>query len=325
MRRLYKEGLLFKKRVSRRKFIKLLLSGLAVLFLGRHLSKKVFARQTGFNGRKKRNIKGNYDLVLAKGEDPYQMTVQAVEAMGGMGRFVKGGETVVIKPNMSWDRAPEYAATTNPLVIAALAELCFQAGAKRVNVFDRTCNAQARCYKNSGVKEAAEGKGARVYFVDEWNTIEARFDYKSPMEGWPIFRDAVECDTFINVPVLKHHGLTGLTLSMKNFMGVCGGNRAFIHNNIGRKLVDLADFINPDLTVIDAFRVLVRHGPSGGSLADVVDMKQLIVATDPTLADTYASHLAGRDPLSVPYIAEAVDRGFGSSDIDKANIHKLNI
>lgn len=310
-----------KKPISRRKFIKLLISGVVTLFFGNFLYKQVFGESKGFNGRKKRNVKGNHDLILANGEDPYRMTVRAVEAMGGMDRFVRKGSVVVIKPNMSWDKTPEYAANTNPLVVAAIIELCFQAGAKRVNVFDRTCNAEKLCYKNSGVAKAARDKGANVYFVDTWNCVDARFNYDSPMEAWPIFRDAIECDTFINVPILKHHSLTNLTLSMKNLMGVCGGDRAFIHNDISRKLVDLTDFISPDLTIIDAFRVLTRHGPRGGNLEDVVDMKKLIVATDPTLADTYACSLVDKDPLTIPCIAEAVKRKFGSSDIKRANIY----
>jgi uncharacterized protein (DUF362 family) len=143
------------------------------------------------------------------------------------------------------------------------------------------------------------------------------------MEGWPILRDAVECDTFIDVPILKHHGLTGLTISMKNLMGVCAGRRGLIHQGIGRKIVDLADFISPDLIVIDAYRALLRNGPTGGDLGDVENLKTLIVATDPTLADIYASTLAGWDPESIPNIRVAIERGFGSSDIKGARIMKV--
>jgi len=315
---------IFKKAISRRRFIKILLSGLAVLASTSYLSRLVSGEAPVSTGRKKKNLKGDYDLVLAKGADPYLMTVKAVDAMGGMKRFVKKGDIVAIKPNMSWDKTPEYAANTNPFVVAALVGLCMEAGAKRVNIFDRTCNDARRCYKNSGVKKAAEEKGAKVNFVDDWNFVKAKFNYKSPMEDWPIYRDALECDTFINVPVLKHHGLAGLTLSMKNLMGVCGDDRALIHQNIGRRLVDLTDFVSPDLTVIDAYRVLIRNGPRGGNLEDVVGMNKLIVATDPTLADTYAAGLLEKDPLSIPYIKEAHNRNFGSSDIKNANIFKLN-
>jgi len=275
-------------------------------------------------GRKRPNVKGTCDLVATKGDDPFAATLKTIEGLGGMQRFVARGGTVVIKPNIGWDRAPEYAANTNPEVVAALVSLCFEAGAKRVNVFDIPCNSPQRTYENSGIKKAAERMGARVYFVDDWNTLKAQFDFDSPMSGWPIFKDAIECDTFINVPILKHHGLTGLTLSMKNLMGVCGGNRGQIHSDIGRKLVDLTYFINPDLTVIDAYRVLLNNGPTGGSLNDVKLIKTVIAGTDPTLVDTYACSLVGTDPRSIPYLAEAMDRKFGKSDISKASILELN-
>jgi len=316
---------MFKEAITRRRFIKFLMTGLAALAGGMYLPRRVKAKDVSVGHRKKKGIKGDHDLVLAQGNDPYLMTVKAIDKMGGMGCFVKKGDTVVVKPNIAWDRTVEQAANTNPLVVAALVELCYKAGAKRVNVFDRTCNAAERCYANSGIKKAAEEKNAKVYFVDDWNYIKARFDYKSLMNNWPIYRDAIECDTLINVPVIKDHGLANLTLSMKNFMGVCGGERGLIHSDIGKRLVDLTDFMSPELTVIDAFRFLKAHGPSGGNLKDVVQMNKLIVATDPTLADTYAARLAQRDPFSVPYIAEAARRNFGNSNIDSANIARIAV
>jgi len=313
------------RKLSRREFLKLFLYGLAGLILGSELLRPEAAKAAGFNGRKKRGIKGDHDIVLAEGDDPYTMTRRAIEAMGGMSRFVKKDDTVLVKPNIAWDRAPEYAANTNPAVVAALVELCYEAGAKRVNVFDISCNSAQRTYVTSGIQKAAQEKGAKVYFADDWNVINAHFNYESPMEGWPIIRDAIDCDVFINVPVLKHHGLTSLTLSMKNLMGVCSSSRGQIHSGIGTKLVDLTDFIQPDLTVIDAYRVLLKNGPTGGNLNDVVKMGKLIAATDPTLADAYAAKMAGKDPLSICYIAEAAKRGFGSTNIDGADILKISV
>ncbi|MFA5146434.1 MAG: DUF362 domain-containing protein [Candidatus Omnitrophota bacterium] len=310
------------KKISRRAFIKACLAYLALLPFSGGLPGDASASpavRNGFNGRPKRGVKGDYDLVVAKGADPYLITVKAIDKMGGMGKFVARGSTVVIKPNIGWDRTPEQAGNTNPQVVAALIDLAFKAGAKRVNIFDVTCNDMRRCYANSGIEEAARARGANVYFPDDWDTVNARFDYESPLEDWPVLRDAIECDTFINVPILKHHGLSRLTLSMKNLMGVCGGNRGIIHRDIGRKLVDLTDFINPDLTVIDAYRVLVRNGPTGGNLDDVELRKTLIAATDPTLADLFAADFAGVDPLSVPNIKVAVERNFGNADVGKAS------
>jgi uncharacterized protein (DUF362 family) len=237
-----------------------------------------------------------------------------------MARFVKKGETVVVKPNMAWDRTPAQAANTDPQVVAALVELCYRAGARRVNVFDIPCNDDRRVYEQSGIAAAAKAKGAEVFFADHWNVVKARFPFPSSMEGWPVLRDAVVCDKFINVPVLKHHGYTGLTLSMKNLMGVCSGNRGLMHLDIGGKLVDLVQYINPDLTVIDATRVLLRNGPSGGNEADVAAMNTVIAATDPTLADVYACGLVKKDPAEISYLRDAMRRGVGRHDLAAADI-----
>lgn len=307
------------KKISRGQFLKFVLSAVAFMSVpGRFLQAAVARTQDSFNGRSARGIKGDYDLVVAKGDDPYAITVKAIESMGGMARFVKPGSTVLIKPNIGWDRSPEQAGNTNPQVVAALVDLAYKAGAKRVNIFDITCNDPRRCYATSGIEKAASAVGAKVYFPDDWDIVNAQFGYPSLMEGWPILNDAITCDTFINVPVLKHHGLTRLTLSMKNLMGVCGGNRGQIHRDIGPKLVDLTRFINPDLTVIDAYRVLERNGPTGGNLADVKTLKTVIAATDPVLADTYAAQLVGVDPMAVPYLKSAVKEGFGSVDTERA-------
>ena len=315
-----------RKEISRKNFLKMSIAGLAGLLLGSRLFKNTSdaaaapAVPAVFNGRIKKGIKGDYDLVVAKGGDPYSLTVKAVDGLGGISRFVKKNDVVLIKPNIGWDRSPEQAANTNPQVVAALIDLSFKAGAKRVNVFDIPCNEARRTYDNSGIQKIAKEKGANVYYADEWNTVPLKLAYESPMEDWPILKDAIECDTFINVPILKHHSLAGLTISMKNLMGICGGDRGLIHNGIGRKLVDLTDFINPELTVVDAYRVLLRHGPVGGDLNDVKRIDTIIAATDPVLADAYAASLMGKDPMSVAGIKEAVARGFGSSDIGKAKI-----
>ena len=153
--------------------------------------------------------------------------------------------------------------------------------------------------------------------------MKAHFPYEAALEGWPVFRDAIDCDVFINIPVLKHHGLAGLTISMKNMMGICGGARGLIHLNIGRKIAEVTGFIAPDLTIIDGFRMLTRHGPSGGSLEDVKLLKTLICATDPCLADAYAAKLVGYDPQAIPGVQEGVKLGLGTSDIGKADIVEI--
>ncbi|MBD3425918.1 MAG: DUF362 domain-containing protein [Candidatus Omnitrophica bacterium] len=312
-----------KQHISRGRFIKLLLGGALYFISNNALLKYAFARTARSGGRPKKNIKGDHDLVVSKGPDPYNNTEKAIEGIGGMDRFVKKGDVVFLKANISWDRSPEQAGNTNPYVVAALVDMCYAAGAKRVNMSDNTCNEARRSYDNSEIPRVAREKGAYVHFVDNWNVVKAEFPYRSPMHDWPIYREAVECDVFINVPILKHHRLTGLTLSMKNLMGVCSGTRGLIHAGIGRKLADLTDYISPELTVIDATRVLLRNGPSGGSLDDVARMDTVIAGTDPVLADSYACTLVDRDPMSITYIEQAVRLGYGSADLTKADILKV--
>jgi uncharacterized protein (DUF362 family) len=320
---LYEFEAYLKKQISRRSFLKICLGGLFLSILENRWLRLAFAKSTESNGRPKRKIETPYDLVVAEGTDSYQNTVKAIEAMGGMGKFVRKGDVVVVKPNMGWDRTPEQAANTDPGVVAALVALAYESGAKRVKVFDVPCNDARRAYENSGIQKAAEAKGARVTFPDHWNVLKAKFPYKSGMENWPILRDAVQCDTFINVPVLKHHSLTGLTLSMKNLMGVCSGTRGLMHMGIENKLVDLTDFISPELTVIDATRYLTQHGPSGGDLKDVTVLNKVIISTDSALADTFAAKLANKDPFSVSTIKAAAERGFGITELSRARIQSI--
>jgi len=316
------EGYL-KTKISRNTFLKIILGGITCFIANSSFLKLVFAKTGESHGRKKREISTNYDLVLAEDDNPYENTVKAVNEMGGMGQFVKKGDTVVVKPNMAWDRNVEQAANTNPGVVTALVDMAYNAGAKKVKIFDSPCNDEKRCHENSGIAQAAREKGAKVSFVNHWDVVKCRFSYKSSMEGWPVLREAIDCDVFINVPVLKNHSLATLTLSMKNLMGICSGQRGFIHTGIGEKLVDLTDFMKVDLTVIDATRYLHRHGPSGGDLRDVVKLDKVIVSTDSTLADTFAANLVEVDPLKLPNLKEAYRRNFGITDLSKARIKKI--
>ena len=320
---LYRFESFLKRQISRGTFLKIVFGGLLLFVSQNQWLKFAFAKSEESEGRAKSSARGDYDLAVASGPDPYRNTVSVIEAMGGMERFVKKGAVVVVKPNMAWDRTPAQAANTDPRVVAALVELCYKAGAKRVNVFDVTCNDERRAYENSGIEKAAQEKGARVYFADTWNVLKAKFSHPSPMTGWPILRDAAMCDTFINVPVMKHHALTGMTLSMKNLMGICAGTRGLMHPGIGAKLVDLTEFISPDLTVIDATRYLTKNGPTGGNVDDVVTLNKVFASTDPTLADAYACKLAGKDPMSIPYLQEAAARKFGNWDVARAMIKEI--
>ncbi len=313
-------------RTSRKDFLRALLAAIVSLPVVNALIRPSSVQAAGkLNPRPKRAIKTLCDLAVVKGGSPAAMTKKAVEALGGMDRFVRPGYIVVIKPNIGWDRAPQYAANTNPEVVATLVRLCYAAGARKVKIFDNTCNAAAMCYSNSGIADAAKKAGGSVSHINKDKFMPGLFPEGSAMKSWPVYRDAVECDCFINVPIAKTHGLSKLTLSMKNLMGVCGGNRGEIHWNIDKKLPELTAFINPDLTVIDAYRMLMRNGPSGGNLKDVKLMKTVIAGTDPVLADAYAATLFGIEPREIGHLRLGEEAKLGTTNIARANIKKISV
>lgn len=311
---------------SRRQFLKLLAAGLAALAISGRSARKALAK-TGVTlaPRPGRKIMTDCPLAAVTGRDPERITRAAVDALGGIRRFVAPGAVVVVKPNIGWDRTPEQAANTHPAVVGALVAMCREAGAKVVKVFDNTCNDARRTYASSGIADAARKAGGLVFYVSDWKFVPARFPAGSLMQDWPIYRDAVECDCFINVPVAKHHGLSGLTLSMKNLMGVCGGLRGRMHWDLDRKLVELTDFIRPDLTVIDAYRILLRNGPTGGDLEDVRLAQTVLASPDPVLADAYAATLFQMAPEAVGYVRLGAQRGLGSLDVKQAGIRRLRL
>ena len=262
-------------------------------------------------------------LSVARGEDYAALVAKVLAPLGGMGRFVNPGDRVVIKPNIGWDRSPEQGATTHPLVVKALVLQALAAGAARVLVFDRTCNEQRRCYANSGIEAALTeitDSRAAIEHVDPRKFVPVDIARGKSITKWEIYKDALDCDCYINVPVAKHHGLARLTLGLKNSMGVLGGNRGALHQNIGQNLADLATVIRPRLTVIDATRILLRNGPQGGSLGDVKKTDALFASADPVAADAYATTLFDLQPDAIEATVAAGRMGLGEIDLARIQV-----
>jgi len=259
-------------------------------------------------------------VAVAEGKDYAETTRKAIAALGGMGRFVKAGQTVVVKPNMGWDRSSEQGANTHPVVVRTVVEECLRAGAKKVKVFDRTCNDERRCYVNSGIEPALRGmKNVEVKHLDverfKTVTLNGRV-----LKEWEVYGEVLAADVYINVPVAKHHGLTKLTLGLKNVMGIIGGNRGSLHKNIDAALADLNAVVKSQLTVIDATRVLTAHGPQGGDIRDVKVLNKVIASTDVVAADAYATTLFGMKPEEIAVTVAAARRGLGQMDLGKVRV-----
>jgi len=260
------------------------------------------------------------DMAVIKGDDPAANVRAAIEAIGGMKQFVKKGDVVVVKPNIGWDRTPEQAANTNPQVVGELVALAFAAGASKVKVFDNTCNNPRACYMRSGIEKAAVDAGATVLPFDAKRCRNVSIPGGEFLKEWPVFVDALECDAYINVPVAKVHGLSKLTLGLKNVMGVIGGNRGQWHQNINVILADFLAVLKPKLTVIDAYRMLMANGPSGGNVADVRLAKTCIATADPVAADARAAALFDMSVESLGFITRAARKGFGTADLSRLKV-----
>jgi uncharacterized protein (DUF362 family) len=263
------------------------------------------------------------DLAVVHGPAPDRIVRAAVDALGGIRRFIAKGDVVVVKPNIGWDRKPEQAATTNPEVVATLVRLCLEAGAAKVKVFDRTCNDPRRCYVQSGIEAAARAAGAEVSFVDERRFREVKIPGGVAVQSWPIYIDLLEADKVISAPIAKHHGLARLTLAHKNWMGVMGENRGRIHQRLDVTLVDISTVIRPSLVLLDAVHILTANGPQGGSLDDVKKLDTVIAGTDQVAIDAYGTTLFGLTGADIGCVREGARRGLGVMDLDRLTIRKL--
>ncbi len=242
-----------------------------------------------------------------------RLTEQAIAELGGMSRFVKRGDVVWIKPNMGSLLGPEFAVNTNPDVVATLARLCLDAGAKQVKVGDHAAYGAVRTYPISGIEAAAKAVGAEVVYLKDENFKEMALNGER-LKVWPLYPEIIEADLVINVPIVKQHGLARVTACMKNYMGVAGNPRYQWHQDLPRCLSDLTFFMKPRLSVVDAVRVLMRNGPSGGELSDV-SLKGIVAAGTNTVGlEAFSAELIGLDPKEGRTMALAEAKGLGRVD-----------
>jgi uncharacterized protein (DUF362 family) len=265
-------------------------------------------------------------LAVARGRNPGQIVQAAVKALGGMERFVQKGNDVIIKPNICVDyHTFEYAATTNPEVVGALVKLCIAAGAGRVRVMDQPFGGTAaQAYERSGIAKAAKEAGAEMEIMSAMKFKEIAIPDGRDITKWPVYIDALDADVLINVPIAKHHSLGRLTLSMKNLMGLIN-DRGQFHFNLGQRLADLTSLLRPELTVVDAVRILTNHGPTGGNLADVKLLNTVIASHDIVAADTYAATLFGLTGDDIPAIRAAAQMGLGTTDLKSVRVEEISV
>ncbi|MBM4284001.1 MAG: DUF362 domain-containing protein [Deltaproteobacteria bacterium] len=248
------------------------------------------------------------------------ITSDAVQALGGMKKFVNPGEMVVVKPNMAWDRTPEMAANAHPDVVRRVVEMCLEAGAKQVKVLDHTCHDARKAYANSGIQAAVQGlkdPRAVVEFVDERRFVEVKAEKAKSLKKWYYYKDILEADRFINIPIAKHHSEARLTLCLKNMMGAIGGWRGRTHVGLHQNIADMNLVLRPDLHILDATRILLRNGPSGGDVKDVAVKNLVFAGADPVALDSVGAGLFDLKPGDIGHIVKAHELGRGEMDLTR--------
>lgn len=274
---------------------------------------------------------GKADLVAVMGGEPEAMFRKAIEEMGGIEQFVKRGQKVTIKPNIGWDKVPELAGNTNPKLIAEIVKQCFAAGAKEVTVFDHTCDDWVKCYKNSGIEDAAKRAGAKVvpaHLESYYRPVKLPEGKK--LKSAKIHEAILNADVWINVPVLKNHGGANLSISMKNMMGIIWDRQFFHQNDLQQCIADICTLPKkPVLNIVDAYRVMKTNGPRGRSAADVVDAKSLFLSQDIVAVDTAAATFFNQIremPLNtVGHLANGQALKLGTMNLDKLNIKRIKM
>ena len=266
-------------------------------------------------------------LVAVRDGDRVAMLDKAIAELGGMGAFVKKGQSVVVKPNIGWDVPPERAANTHPSIVKRLVEMCFEAGAGSVSVFDNTCDQWQKCYATSGIAAAARAAGATmVNGKDESLYREVQIPGGRQLKSAKVHSLVLDSDVFINVPVLKHHGGATMSAAMKNLMGVVW-DRGFYHSNDRHQTItDFLTLRKPTLNVLDAYHPMVRNGPRGKSADDCIEMRTLLASADIVALDSAATKLLGHpEPGVIGHVRLGDEMGLGVMDLKRVDVRRIKL
>lgn len=266
-------------------------------------------------------------LAVARGEDSAALVRRSIAALGGIERFVKPGNDVIIKPNIcTANRGPEYAATTNPEVVAALVSLCLGAGAGRVRVMDYPFSGgHEEAYSSSGIAEAVAAAAGEMEVMARMKFQDTPVPHGLSLASCRVYQDILDADVLIDVPIAKQHGNTVLTLGMKNLLGVVDNPSSYHTAQLSERVVDLNTLVRPHLIVVDAIRILLNNGPTGGSLNDVKRMNTVIASHDIVAADSFGATLFGKSALDLPIVQAGARRGVGTMDLTSIKIEEIPV
>lgn len=311
---------------TRREFLKTTAAAGALLSLAG--LERLFAAETASpSPTATRNAEGPRPVLVAVRDGSRSaMLDRALAELGGMGAFVKRGQTVVVKPNIGWDVPPERGANTHPELVARIIELCFEAGARSVSVFDNTVDQWRRAYENSGIEPAAKKAGATIVNgKDESLYRNVAVPNGVRLREAKVHQLYLEADVIINVPVLKTHGGGIITACLKNLMGVVWDRRYYHANDLHQCIADFLTLRKPHLNIVDAYHPMVRNGPRGRSVEDCVEMRTLLVSTDGVAADAAGARMLNLDPGTIRHLTAATELGVGQVNLDRVEVRRIRL
>jgi uncharacterized protein (DUF362 family) len=262
-------------------------------------------------------------IVAEKRDDPAALVRAAVDALGGMGKFVKKGNVVLVKPNIGWARQPAQAATTNPQVVAEVVRLCRQAGAREVVVADNPVDRPGdTVFRTSGVAAAAQTAGAKVIMATSPTVFQrVNLGRAKVLRAADVLRDLRRADVFINVPIAKVHSSTILTLGCKNVMGLVSDRGAWHRDGLDQSIADFVAEFRPDLTILDAYRILTTNGPKGPGRTQ--DPKLVIAGTDPVAVDAFGCTLFSKKADQIGHLKLAAAMRVGEIDLKRIRVKRV--
>ncbi|HOK54789.1 MAG TPA: DUF362 domain-containing protein [Armatimonadota bacterium] len=300
-------------KLSRRDLLTAALGTAAAFVIGGCSSTKGGSQPESSAGRRPKTT-GPGKLAVGSEKDAGKSVRAAVAALGGMSAFVKKGDFVVIKPNAAWGREPDMAATTHPDVLLAVSELCKEAGAGDILVIDHLIDQPSEMVLAlTGLKKTADKAGVRIVAAQN-QSMYRKIDIPDGklLKSDEVLKDVLKADVFINLPKAKTHGETKLTLGLKNLMGVMWNRQAWHSNGLHQSIADFATAVRPDLTILDATRILLTNGPKGPG--ETKDVGQVIAGTDLVAVDAYGATLFGMKPEDIEHIRLAHEAKLGEID-----------
>lgn len=253
------------------------------------------------------------DEFAAREEQALKMVKAALGEMGGVEQFIKKGDVVVLKPNVAFDKNPDLAATTQPDTVAAVTKLCLAAGARKVIVADNPINNPESCFYKTKVGEAAIRAGAEVMLPKASYFEQLYIGGETIKTTWSMFYKPFQYATkVIGISPVKDHNLCKATVTMKNWYGLLGNPRNQFHQDIHGIISDFALMMKPTLVIADGRKLLMRNGPTGGSLNDVKQADAIVVGTDHTGVDSWCvTKLLNKDRSAIKYLDKVIERGLG--------------